>query len=173
MAVSEITMNTDTQAEILALYSASIADIGWFKSQQWQVAYYSLAAQGAIAAVAQVVNLDSDVGKALVTLPLVAASIWVAFQSILIVRDIDDALTKTRERLAYARGHLSDAFRGAFGGFPARDWESKRARPSWLMQQAIAASILLCCSVVLAGQYGNVWRPDCLVPVDAQHSEGP
>jgi len=127
-------MDSESRDEMLALYSACLSEIAWFKSQQWQVAYYALAAQGAIVVAMQLLESRFAIAATIIGMVVCIASIWAGTYSVLILRDLDAAVEKSRRRLAHVRESFSENFRAAFTGYPSGDWESKRRRPPRLMQ---------------------------------------
>jgi len=106
-----VTLSAEEREDLHALYQACVADLAFFKSQQWSITNYSFLAYGGIFAAAQVTALDSCLFK----VALIALVIAVAVSGVMLVLSLHRAIEVRQARLAFIRKKLTSTFIEAWG----------------------------------------------------------
>jgi len=117
--------------ELALLYQVSVADLAYFKQQQWSVANYSLLLYAGICGATKLIALPIRLSETLVLGALVCAT---AVAASVVLWKLEAAIEIRRERLRSAREQLSDAFFRAWG---SRGKLEERVSVCWLLQGAL------------------------------------
>lgn len=105
-------------AEILALQELVCADIAFFKSQQWQAAYYGLALYAGLVALPSL--SDVSIGQfGYVVLWIVSIAVFVT--GLYVLSELESALVRRRNLLPFARKHFTPEALLAYGGGDPRE----------------------------------------------------
>lgn len=116
-----MTTGSETE-ELLNLHSSTVAEIEFFKRQQWQVAYYGAIANAAVVAAWRLISAGLTFPGyflALTIAGVLAFTIW--RQGLVLLECLQAAITERRNRLRRIREdeqHISNAFRNARGAKP-------------------------------------------------------
>ena len=140
-------MSTEEREDLHALYQACVADLSFFKSQQWSIANYTFLAYGGLFAAAQLTKLDSCWFKA----ALVALVVAVATSGVVLVLSLHRAIKVRQARLAFIRDKLTDTFRAA--------WEVMEKGSEFLNPVTVLCGALIAGGVLVALLIGfGPWR---------------
>ena len=123
-------MSSEEREDLHALYRACVADLAFFKSQQWSITNYSFLAYGGIFAAAQCKGSESSLAK----VALVALVVSVAVFGGMLTVSLHHAITVRQSRLAFIRRKLTPTFRKAWG---AMEKGSEFVAPIWVLGGAL------------------------------------
>lgn len=133
-----------THAELIALQAIVCEDIGFFKNQQWQSAYYGLLLFAAIVAIPKLLDVEIDVWQ-FFGLWLVAC--LVLAKGIYVLNELQEALTHRRDILPFLRRHFTSEALLAYGAGDAdrafRPSNEKVSLTSLFMSAYVLAFILV------------------------------
>lgn len=106
-----VTLGTEERDDLHALYQACVADLAFFKSQQWSITNYSILAYGGIFAAAKIAASNSCLFK----VALIAMIIAITSSGVVMVLSLHHAIKVRQARLAFIRGKLTTMFTEAWG----------------------------------------------------------
>ncbi|HEU4709157.1 MAG TPA: hypothetical protein VFS17_07590 [Methylophilaceae bacterium] len=102
--------STDTREELLLLYQITVADLSYFKTQQWSVTNYALLIFTALVGVAQLLKPLSSNEHWFLSAVAVAG---MAF-ALVILSKLQKSISVRQSRLAATRDNFSDSFKQAW-----------------------------------------------------------
>jgi len=129
------------------LYQACIADLSFFKSQQWSISNYAFLAYGGLFAIGEVKGSDS----ALLKLFLLVLIIAVGISGVWLVHSLDHAIKVRQARLEFIRKRLTPIFRDAWGVMNKDDKEPEFLQPGNVMRGALVVGMILVALLVARG----------------------
>lgn len=110
------TLPESEREELLSLYQVTTQDLAFFKSQQWTLTNYALAAYVAIVGVPELFDVER---ATCATWALCAAVLAVAVSAAWVLWRLHGSIEERRSRLERIYGQLSQTFRDARGIKPS------------------------------------------------------
>ena len=132
------------EEDVRIAFREVLGDLRSFKSQQWQVANYTILAEAALWGVSQkLTGCYQRAGHYVVCLLIVGA----AAAGIVVLRDLQKAIGRARDRVTKALGSMTPAFRAVIGERPDRSRDSTK----WMVFGAPIFAALMAIALVLVG----------------------
>jgi hypothetical protein len=130
-------MTSTEEEELRMLYQITVSDLSYFKSQQWNVAYYALLVEAAFVGVAQVLGqgLAATDRAVLGTLAVVSA-----ISAIFVIGKLQRSIEVRHTRLEAVRNTMTDAFKRAWS---AQHKPEEKLANVFLLRGGIVVTTLL------------------------------
>ena len=108
-------MTSTEQEELRMLYQITVSDLSYFKSQQWNVAYYALLVEAAFVGVAQVLGQGlTTMDRALLSVLAVVSAI----SALYVIGKLQRSIAVRDSRLEAVRNTMTEAFKRAWSAQP-------------------------------------------------------
>ena len=136
--------NQNRLEELRLLYQTAVADIAFFKQQQWRVTNYGLLLYAAIIAIPKVIEKKVSIIEYWI---LFILALVVLIAGLYMLKSLDEAINSGRSRLTESRKHFSQCFMTAWrGGKPENqqpDNPEDKQNLLWLFRSVFVISFLI------------------------------
>jgi hypothetical protein len=126
-----------THAELLALYTGTISDLSYFKTQQWTTTNYSFLLFASVVAIRQISGIQLVVIERTLLIGLV---VFVAIAALVILQKLQDSIEVRQARLEYVRNQFGSVFNSAWS---ARTKGNEYVRSVWFLRLAVCSGTVI------------------------------
>jgi hypothetical protein len=134
--MSDDTISDGDRTELVALYDACVADLAYFKREQWSIANYALLAYAALVAVRDAMPHPAE------RLILVVVAVVVATFAAGLLKAQRENIAVRRERLKSIRGQFGTVFRAAWGAKEKLGADEEPRVPAIMLVVVISGALL-------------------------------